>query len=88
MRKGCVMKNANKFLDVFGQILLDQFNSQDTIFEIVAYSGEESFKEARKQGEFLLEEYLFTGLRSPMGMSFLASYNQFVCVTLSLPSFA
>ncbi len=55
--------------------------------EFVAFLGfvdEESFNRIRRVGDLLLEEYLFTGLRHPMGMSYLASYNQFICTPLSL----
>ena len=56
--------------------------------EFVAFLGfvdEESFNRVRHKGDLLLEEYLFTGLRHPMGMSYLAGYNQFICTPLSLP---
>jgi hypothetical protein len=54
--------------------------------EFVAFLGftnEKFFNRIRHVGDFLLEEYLFTGLRNPMGMSYLASYNQFICTPLS-----
>lgn len=56
--------------------------------EFVAFLGfldEESFDQVRPVGDFLLEEHLFTGLRHPRGMSYLAGYNQFICTPLSLP---
>jgi len=31
-----------------------------------------------------IEEYLLTGLRNLLGMSYLASYNQFICEPLIL----
>jgi hypothetical protein len=55
--------------------------------EFVAFLGfvdEESFNRIHVVGDFLLEEYLFTGLRNPIGMSYLASYNQFICTPLSV----
>lgn len=55
--------------------------------EFVAFLGfaeEEAFNQVRNVGDFLLEEYLFTGIRKPFGMSYLAGYNQFICVPLSL----
>lgn len=55
--------------------------------EFVAFLGfpdEESFNQIRHVGDLLLEEYLFTGLRNPIGMSLLASYNQFICTPLSV----
>jgi len=53
--------------------------------EFVAFLGfrnEKEFKKARNIGELLLEEYLFTGLRDPLGMSYIAAYNQFICKPL------
>ncbi|MHA2006103.1 MAG: hypothetical protein ACXABO_01720 [Promethearchaeota archaeon] len=50
--------------------------------EFVAFLGfvnEDYFNKIRKVGELFLEEYLFTGLRKPLGMSYIASYNQFIC---------
>ena len=55
--------------------------------EFVAFLGfvdEESFRQVRQVDDFLLEEYLFTGLRNPMGMSLLAGYDHIICVPLSL----
>ncbi len=55
--------------------------------EFVAWLGfatEEAFERVRGVGDLLLEEYLFTGLRKPFGMSYLAGYNQFLCTPLSL----
>ncbi len=55
--------------------------------EFVAFLGfkdEEAFEQVRQVGDLLLEEYLFTGLRDSMGMSFIAGYNQFICTPLSL----
>ncbi|MFC2078767.1 hypothetical protein ACFLSZ_02185 [Candidatus Bipolaricaulota bacterium] len=56
--------------------------------EFVAFLGfpsEEALSEMRQVGDLLLEEYLFTGLQDPMGMSCLAAYNQFICTPLVLP---
>ena len=38
----------------------------------------------RKQivGDLFLEEYLFTGLKNPLGMAYIANYNQFICKLL------
>jgi len=55
--------------------------------EFVAFLGfhtREAFDKIRQVGNLLLEEYLFTGLRDPMGMSYLAAYNQFICQPLAL----
>lgn len=54
----------------------------------LGFPNEENFNKMRQISGFLLEEYLFTGLRSPMGMSYLAGYNQFVDTPLSLHSFS
>ncbi|KKK43566.1 MAG: hypothetical protein Lokiarch_25900 [Candidatus Lokiarchaeum sp. GC14_75] len=50
--------------------------------EFVAYLGftnENYYNKVRKINDLYLEEYLFTGLRNPLGMSYIASYNQFLC---------
>ena len=55
--------------------------------EFVAFLGfvdERAFDAVREVGDLRLEEYLFTGLRTPLGMSYLAGYNQFTCTPLSL----
>jgi len=56
----------------------------DEFVAVLGFVDEESFNRVRRVGDFLLEEYLFTGLRNPMGMSYLASYNQFICSPLSV----
>ncbi|MFC2105447.1 hypothetical protein ACFLS5_01750 [Candidatus Bipolaricaulota bacterium] len=68
--------------------LLRTFHNTYAPDEFVAFVGfpsEEARSEIRQVGDLLLEEYLFTGLRNPMGMSYLASYNQFVCKPLIIP---
>jgi heme-degrading monooxygenase HmoA len=50
--------------------------------EFTAYLGfpdKAAYEALRKVEEMTLEEYLFSGLRTPMGMSLIAGYNQFVC---------
>lgn len=50
--------------------------------EFVAFMGftsEDHFNKIRKIDDLYLEEYLFTGLRNPLGMSYIANYNQFIC---------
>ena len=67
------------------------FHNTYNYYEFVSFLGfsnEENFNKVRQIDNFLLEEYLFTGLRNPMGMSYLAGYNQFVCSPLSLPPFS
>ncbi len=45
----------------------------------MGFESEEYFNSIRKIDDFFLEEYIFTGLRNPLGMSYIASYNQFIC---------
>jgi len=55
--------------------------------ELVVFLGlvdEDVSNQVRSVGDFLQEEYLFSGLRTPNGMSFLASYNLFICTPLLL----
>ncbi len=56
----------------------------DEFVTFLGFTDEDSFKRVRLVGDFLLEEYLFTGLRHPKGMSYLAGYNQFICTPLLL----
>jgi len=58
------------------------FHNTYNTSEFVAFMGfenEEYFNKIHKINDFLLEEYLFTGLRAPLGMSYIANYNQFIC---------
>lgn len=67
--------------------LLKTYHNTHAPDEFVAFLGfpdEAALSEIRQVGDLLLEEYLFTGLRAPMGMSYLAAYNQFVCHPLSV----
>jgi hypothetical protein len=60
------------------------FNTYNS-YEFVAYLGfrdEDEYKDIRNINELFLEEYLFTGLRKPLGMSLVANYNQFICKPL------
>lgn len=62
-------------------IFYNTYNS----YEFVVYLGfgdEDEYKDIRNINELFLEEYLFTGLRKPLGMSLLANYNQFICKPL------
>ena len=56
----------------------------DEFVAVLGFVDEDSFSRVRRVNDFLMEEYLFTGLRNPMGMSYIASYNQFVCAPLSI----
>ncbi|MHA1977075.1 MAG: hypothetical protein ACW98F_17340 [Candidatus Hodarchaeales archaeon] len=54
-------------------------------YEFVVYLGFRDvgeYQNIRDINELLLEEYLFTGLRKPLGMSLVANYNQFICKPL------
>ena len=48
----------------------------------MGFTNEEYFNNIRKVDDLYLEEYLFTGLRNPLGMSYIANYNQFICKTI------
>jgi hypothetical protein len=56
----------------------------DEFVAFLGFSDEESFNRVRQVGDLLLEEYLFTGLRRTLGMSLIASYNQFICKPLAI----
>lgn len=55
--------------------------------EFVALLGlrnQREYQDSRETDGLLAEEWLLTGLRKPLGMSYLASYNQFICAPLAL----
>jgi hypothetical protein len=56
----------------------NRYNSNEFI-AFLGFVNEDYFGEIRKINDLYLEEYLFTGLRNPLGMSYLANYNQFIC---------
>lgn len=61
---------------------LSVFHNRYNSHEFVAYMGflnEDEFNKLRKINELYLEEYIFTGLNIPLGMSKIANYNQFIC---------
>ena len=39
---------------------------------------------SKRSSNKFLEEYLFTGLRNPLGMSYIANYNQFICKSIKI----
>ncbi len=53
--------------------------NQNEFIAFLGFFNESSFSKIRQINELYLEEYLFTGLRNPLGMSYLANYNQFIC---------
>jgi hypothetical protein len=65
------------------RIYPNRYNAAEFV-ALLGFVDEEAFNAARNVGDLLLEEYLFTGLRKPLGMSYLAGYNQFFCTPLSL----
>ena len=53
--------------------------------EFTAYLGFENkaaYEALRKDEGLCLEEYLLTGLQTPLGMSMIAGYNQFPCARI------
>lgn len=81
LRSDRVVKVAEK-IDWL-RIYHNRYNA-DEFVAILGFSDEEAFNTVRNIEDFRLEEYLFTGLRKPFGMSYLANYNQFFCTPLSL----
>lgn len=65
------------------RIYHNRYNA-DEFVALLGFRDEEAFDAVRDIDGFRVEEYLFTGLRSPLGMSYLANYNQFVCAPLFL----
>jgi len=59
-------------------ILYNTYNSNEFI-AFLGFVNEDYFSTIRKINDLYLEEYLFTGLRNPLGMSYIANYNQFIC---------
>lgn len=56
----------------------------DEFVALLGFRDAEAFGAVHGIEDFRLEEYLLTGLRKPLGMSYLANYNQFVCAPLPL----
>ena len=80
--------SKKRFEDVKEKIQwVSVFRNTYNYSEFVAYLGftdENYYNSIRKINDLYLEEYLFTGLRNPLGMSFIASYNQFLCKPIEL----
>ncbi len=57
--------------------------NQNEFMVFMGFESEEYFKSIKEIDDLFLEEYLFTGLRNPLGMSYIANYNQFICKLLS-----
>ncbi len=63
-------------------IFHNKYNSNEFIV-FMGFENEEYFNKIRKVNDIFLEEYLFTGLRNPLGMSYIANYNQFICKVIN-----
>ncbi len=59
--------------------IFHNYSNNSEFVAFLGFSHENRFEKLRKVGEFYLEEYLFTGIKEPLGMSYIASYNQFIC---------
>lgn len=81
LRKDRVTETAEKLSWL--RIYHNSYNP-DEFVALLGFVNEDAFNQVRNVGDFLLEEYLFTGLRKPFGMSLLAGYNQFICSPLLL----
>ncbi|GAJ01500.1 unnamed protein product, partial [marine sediment metagenome] len=62
-------------------IFYNTYNSSEFIV-YMGFQDEVEYQGIRDINELILEEYLFTGLKKPLGMSLLANYNQFICKPL------
>ena len=72
------VKEKFQWLSVYSNI----YNSNEFMV-FMGFESEEYFNSNRKIDDLFLEEYIFTGLRNPLGMSYIANYNQFICKLLS-----
>lgn len=87
-REHCLRLRSERAARVAGRIdWLRVYHNRyhpDEFVAMLGFRDEEAFNAVRDVEDFRLEEYLFTGLRKPLGMSYLANYNQFVCAPLAL----
>lgn len=58
---------------------------RDEFIAMLGFHDSAAYQAASEVAGLRLEEVLLTGLREPLGMSRVASYNQYVCVPLMLP---
>jgi hypothetical protein len=66
---------------------LSVYHNTYNMNEFVAFMGflnDDIYNQVKRTNELFLEEYLFTGLRNPLGMSYIANYNQFICKSIRL----
>ena len=64
---------------------LSVYHNTYNMNEFVAFMGflnRDEYNNIKKPNDLFLEEYLFTGLRNPLGMSYIANYNQFICKSI------
>jgi len=64
---------------------LSVYHNTYNMNEFVAFMGflnRDEYNNIKKPNDLFLEEYLFTGLRNPLGMSYIANYNQFICKSM------
>lgn len=57
---------------------------RDEFVALLGFRDAAAYQAAREVDGLRLEEVLLTGLREPLGMSWVASYNQYLCAPLSL----
>jgi hypothetical protein len=65
------------------RVFHNRYNA-DEFVALLGFADDAAFGAAGEVEGLSLEEFLFTGLRQPLGMSYLANYNQFVCTPLRL----
>ena len=71
-------KGRLQWFNVFHNI----YNSYEFV-AFVGFKNEDDYKKIQYIGELFFEEYIFTGLRNPLGMSYIAAYNQFICKSIN-----
>lgn len=71
-------KDQLKFMRVFYNI----YNSNEFV-AFLGFKDKEEYEASRNIGGLFIEEYLFTGLKDPFEMSYVAGYNQFICNRLN-----
>lgn len=77
----------NKRIDEFKEQIqwLSVYHNTYNMNEFVAFMGflnKDDYSNIKRPNDLFLEEYLFTGLRNPLGMSYIANYNQFICKSI------
>lgn len=58
---------------------------RDEFIAMLGFGDHAAYQAASEVNGLRLEEVLFTGLREPLGMARVASYNQYICQPLMLP---